>query len=133
MRNLFRLPLLLITLVFITYCSKDDNEGSITTPDSINQTEWGHDEPDRSYFIYFSVNDEVRLNHPFYDVGSGEFYNEDIYGTFTYDKPNVTFSFTGQCNNNGFVFLECDVTGVINGSTLSIKEDGTTYTFTFIP
>ncbi|MEZ4801129.1 MAG: hypothetical protein R2797_00035 [Gelidibacter sp.] len=120
--------LVLIAILTLTACSSDD-DNQVPTPDSINQTEWSHEEDNRGYYIYFSVGNSMRISHPFYDVGSGEFYNENIDGTFTYDKPNVSISFTGQCNNSGFVFSNCDVEGVVNGNTLTITDNGTNYTF----
>ncbi|WP_179009621.1 hypothetical protein [Winogradskyella forsetii] len=121
------LVLLAISLFFS--CSSDDESNNVPTPDSINQTEWEHEESDRGYYIYFSVGNDMRISHPFYDVGSEEFYNEDIEGEFIYDKPNVILNFFGQCNNSGFVFSSCNVTGTINGSTLTINDNGTNYTF----
>jgi len=125
MKNIF---LVLIAILSLVACSGDD-DNSVATPDSINQTEWEHEESDRGYYIYFSVGNDMRISHPFYDVGTGEFHNEDIDGTFTYNKPNVTLSFTGQCTNSGFVFSSCDVEGTVNGNTLTISDNGTDYTF----
>src|SRR5690606_2479839 len=102
--------LILIAVCALTACSSDDGDNE-TTPDSINQTEWRHEESNRTYYIYFSVDNFMSISHPVYDVGSGEFHNEEIDGTFTYDKPNVTISFNGQCNNSGFVFSSCKVSG----------------------
>ena len=122
--------LTLIAILSLIACSSDDdNSNNVPTPDSINQTEWKHEESNRGYYIYFSVGNDMRISHPFYDVGSGEFHNEDIFGDFTYDKPNVTLNFYGQCSNSGFVFSSCNVTGTINGTTLTINDNGTDYTF----
>lgn len=126
MKNTF---LVLIAILSITACSSDDDSSNVPTPDSINQTEWKHEESNRGYYIYFSVGDNMRISHPFYDVGSGEFHNEDIEGTFTYNKPDVSIIFTGQCTNSGFVFSSCSVSGTINGTTLTINDNGTDYTF----
>lgn len=131
MKKLFKLTLVLTITMFFISCSSDDDDNSnnIPTPDSINQTEWGHEESNRGYYIYFSVENDMRISHPYYDVGTEEFYNEDIFGDFTYDKPNVTLNFYGQCNDSGFVFSSCNVTGTINGTTLTINDNGTDYVF----
>lgn len=121
--------LLSFVLLFIS-CSSDDNS-NVPTPDSIEQTEWEHLESNRGYYIYFSsLNNEVRINHPYYDVGSDSWHNEDIFGTFTYNKPDVTMSYYGDCYNSGFVFSSCNVTATINGNILSVNDNGTTYNFT---
>lgn len=120
--------LTLIMILSFVACSSDADD-SVVTPDLINQTEWEHEESDRGYYIYFSVENYMRISHPFYDVSKGEFKNQDIEGTFTYNKPNVTLSFTGQCTNSGFVFSSCTVAGTINGTTLTISDNGTDYTF----
>ncbi|MDR6299917.1 hypothetical protein [Mesonia maritima] len=123
--------LLLVTFtVFTISCSSDDNSSNVETLDEINQTEWEYEEENRGYYIYFDIANNVRISHPYYDPNSGEFYNEDIEGEFTYEKPTVTMSFYGQCNNSGFVFSSCDVIGTIKGNTLTVDDNGTKYKFT---
>ena len=130
MIKILRIPALLFMLLVIASCSSDDSGTNYATPDSLTQTEWEHQESNRGYYIYFSVGDEVRINHPYYDVVNESWYNEDIYGTYTYDKPNVTMSFTGDCYQSGFVFSDCDVTGTVDGIKLKVHDDGDTYSFT---
>jgi len=126
MKNTF---LALIAILLFTACSSDDDSNSIVTPDSLNQTEWKNEQSNRSYYIYFSVGNLMRINHPVYNLRTREFQNVDIDGTFTYTKPNVSISFTGQCNDDGFVFSSCNIEGTINGNTLTISDNGTDYTF----
>ncbi|WP_282148628.1 membrane lipoprotein lipid attachment site-containing protein [Algibacter lectus] len=122
--------LVLIAVLALTACSsKEEEESNAVTTDSINQSEWAHKEDDRSYYIYFSVGDIMRISHPYYDYGSKSIKNFDIDGTFTYNKPNVTISFEGECSDSGFVFSSCDVSGTINGTVLTINDNGTTYQF----
>ena len=130
MKKLIKLICIITIVILNVSCSSDDDSNnSVPTPDSINQTEWKHEESNRGYYIYFSVGNSMRISHPFYDVGSGQFHNEDIDGTFTYDKPDVSIIFTGECTNSGFVFSSCNVTGSINGATLTINDNGTDYIF----
>lgn len=127
MKNIF---LALIAVFAFTSCSSDDdNSSNVQTPDSISQTEWGHKESNRGYYIYFSTDNDMRISHPVKDINTGEFTNEDILGEFTYEKPNVTLKFFGQCISSGFVFSSCNVSGTINGATLTINDDGKDYTF----
>lgn len=127
-KSIYFLLLIFVSLSFS--CSSDDDSSTVETPDEINQTEWEHEEDNRGYYIYFSVGNDMRISHPVYDVGSGEFTNIDIDGEFTYEKPNVAINFYGECNNSGFVFSSCDVTGTVNGNKLTIHDNGTNYVFT---
>ncbi|MCF1420827.1 hypothetical protein [Mangrovimonas futianensis] len=126
-KSFYILTFLLTTLLS---CSSDDDSNTVETPDEINQTEWEHVEDNRGYYIYFSVGNSMRISHPVYDVGSGEFTNINIDGEFTYDKPNVSINFFGECSNSGFVFSSCDVSGTIEGDKLTIHDNGTDYVFT---
>jgi len=116
LRNTFKI---LIAVLLFTSCSSDDSN-SISAPDNLHPSEWANTVGGLVYDIYFSVDNKVYFYHPI-DI--------EIEGTYSYEKPNLTLNFTGQCTNSGFVFSECDVTASINGNTLTVNDNGQEFEF----
>ena len=114
-----KIILMLFLTSIIFSCSNDENE-NISAPDDLHPTEWENIVGGLVYNIYFSVDNKVYFAHPV-DI--------NIEGTFSYNKPNVELHFTGQCSNNGFVFSSFNVSGSINGDTLTISDNGEDFEF----
>lgn len=126
MKTILKLSLVTLLTLFLTSCNKDDDSGSgssSSTPDEINQTEWDY-QGDINYDFYFGTapNNPLTSFYPINDYGIDSY--------FEYNKPNVTLHFGGVCNEPTFLFSSCTVSGTINGTTMTIIDNGTTYKFT---
>jgi hypothetical protein len=125
-----KIILLLVVIMTLTACSSND-EGEAIALEEINQTEWEYKDGSLSYYIYFSVGNSMRINHPVLNYNTpGEADDIDVEGEFTYTKPNVTLSFSGMCSEEGFIFSSCNVTAKISGTKLIVNDNGKKYTFT---
>jgi hypothetical protein len=125
-----KIILLLAVIMTFAACSSND-DGEALALEEINQTEWEYiDEDGLEYYIYFSVDNIMRIHHPIYVINTGQFDEIIINGQFTYSNPNVTLSFSGKCSEEGFIFSSCNVTAKISGTKLIVNDNGKKYTFT---
>lgn len=115
----------------IISCSKNDDsnisETTNTNLNSINHTYWKESQEFGSPAIYFSKNsNEVEITQPALD-GSNSY--DLIKGTFTYTAPTVNIVFTGKCINNGFIFSNCNISGIVSKESITISDNGKLHVF----
>ena len=121
MKNLFKNCLMAIMLAILCSCSKNDDETNSQAPDSLYQTEWTCTEIEHFDFYFSNPDTQVSMWYPQQSL---------ILGTYKYNKPNFTLSFTGQCSKIANMF-NCEISGKVQGNTLKVTDkNGKDWNFT---